>query len=160
MKTTTNLQLNKPDPEDFADIQPINENADKIDAAIAERASLNSPAFTGTPTAPTQARTNKSTRIATTAFVHSMYQTDTNFQIPHTGWVAVTKGKYKFKKEIAIAGVTVKTVPFLHYNADSEAVATAAKATYVETESGKIVIYAEKVPTATMTGTLHLQMGV
>ncbi|MER9615584.1 hypothetical protein [Mesorhizobium sp. M0207] len=38
-------------------------------AALALRATLNSPAFTGAPTAPTQDPGNNSTRLATTAFV-------------------------------------------------------------------------------------------
>ena len=40
-------------------------------AALALKADLASPALTGTPTAPTQAPGNDSTRIATTAFVEA-----------------------------------------------------------------------------------------
>jgi hypothetical protein len=40
-----------------------------LDAALAEKASVASPAFTGTPTAPTATGGTNSTQIATTAFV-------------------------------------------------------------------------------------------
>lgn len=40
--------------------------------SLAAKAPLASPALTGTPTAPTQATTDKSTRIATTAFVQAV----------------------------------------------------------------------------------------
>lgn len=43
----------------------------ETDTALALKANLASPAFTGTPTAPTQAVGNSSTRLATTAFVIS-----------------------------------------------------------------------------------------
>ena len=42
-----------------------------IQTQLNAKANLASPAFTGTPTAPTQASTDNSTRIATTAFVNS-----------------------------------------------------------------------------------------
>jgi hypothetical protein len=40
-----------------------------VDAGLALKADINSPAFTGTPTAPTPLTNDNSTRIATTAFV-------------------------------------------------------------------------------------------
>lgn len=43
-----------------------------ISAAVTPLAPKASPAFTGTPTAPTQAIADKSTKLATTAFVHSV----------------------------------------------------------------------------------------
>lgn len=42
-----------------------------VDTAVAPKASLASPAFTGTPTAPTPAAADNSTKIATTAYVDS-----------------------------------------------------------------------------------------
>ena len=36
MKQTDNLKLNKPEYEDFADVKPLNDNADILDAAIAD----------------------------------------------------------------------------------------------------------------------------
>ena len=37
---TDNYKLKKPAPEDFADIADLNENADKIDAALKDKADL------------------------------------------------------------------------------------------------------------------------
>ena len=37
---TENYKLKKPAPEDFADIADLNENADKIDAALKDKADL------------------------------------------------------------------------------------------------------------------------
>ena len=37
---TDNYNLKKPAPEDFADIADLNENADKIDAALKDKADL------------------------------------------------------------------------------------------------------------------------
>lgn len=42
-----------------------------VQAALDLKAALNSPAFTGTPTAPTPANGNNSTQLATTAFVQA-----------------------------------------------------------------------------------------
>jgi hypothetical protein len=49
--------------------QEINDELNAIQTAIATKADTSSPAFLGTPTAPTQATGNDSTRLATTAFV-------------------------------------------------------------------------------------------
>lgn len=43
----------------------------EIDDKLSSKAPLESPAFTGTPTAPTPDKTANNTQIATTAFVHS-----------------------------------------------------------------------------------------
>ena len=37
---TKNYKLKKPAPEDFADIADLNENTDKIDAALKDKADL------------------------------------------------------------------------------------------------------------------------
>lgn len=47
----------------------INDELNAIQTAVATKADLSSPAFTGNPTATTQAFGNSSTRLATTAFV-------------------------------------------------------------------------------------------
>ncbi len=47
----------------------------ETDNLLGAKAALESPAFTGTPTAPTQTGGNNTTRIATTAFVQSAIQT-------------------------------------------------------------------------------------
>ena len=49
----------------------VGDELDAANDAIAQKAPLASPAFTGTPTAPTPAASDDSTAIATTAFVHS-----------------------------------------------------------------------------------------
>ncbi|WP_407310903.1 glycine-rich domain-containing protein [Desulfosporosinus sp. SB140] len=76
MQTTTNFGLKKPDPTDAYDIGNENDNMDIIDAqikansdAVALKASINSPAFTGTPTGTTPIVGDNSTKISTTAFV-------------------------------------------------------------------------------------------
>ena len=51
-------------------LQSILKNAPKQD--LSPYAKLASPAFTGTPTAPTVAKTTNNTQLATTAFVHSL----------------------------------------------------------------------------------------
>lgn len=43
-----------------------------VATALAAKAPLASPAFTGNPTATTQGNSNNSTRLATTAFVHNL----------------------------------------------------------------------------------------
>jgi hypothetical protein len=47
----------------------LNDEFNSIQTAVATKADLASPAFTGTPTAATQSTGNSSTRLATTAFV-------------------------------------------------------------------------------------------
>lgn len=64
----------------------INDNASyasSVTSALALKAPLASPALTGNPTAPTQATSNNSTRIATTAFVKAQgyVTTDTNYYL-------------------------------------------------------------------------------
>ena len=56
-------------------------------------APINSPAFTGTPTAPTQLDTDDSTRLATTAFVHNLVDSDKVVnQTSNTGAIITPKG--------------------------------------------------------------------
>lgn len=47
---------------------------DALSTTVDSKAPLASPAFTGTPTAPTAATTVNNTQIATTAFVHSLFR--------------------------------------------------------------------------------------
>lgn len=42
---------------------------DKVDGLLGTKANLDSPAFTGTPTAPTPTASDNSMKVATTAFV-------------------------------------------------------------------------------------------
>jgi hypothetical protein len=57
--------------------------ASSVTSSLALKAPLASPALTGNPTAPTQATSNNSTRIATTAFVKAQgyVTTDTNYYL-------------------------------------------------------------------------------
>lgn len=49
----------------------IDDEFESIESAIATKADTDSPALSGTPTAPTTAKTTNTTQIATTAFVQS-----------------------------------------------------------------------------------------
>jgi len=54
----------------------INDELNAIQTAVATKADLASPAFTGNPTASTQTTGNSSTRLATTAFVNNQIDAD------------------------------------------------------------------------------------
>lgn len=54
----------------------INNEFNAIQTAVATKADLASPAFTGNPTATTQAVDNNSSRLATTAFVQNQIAAD------------------------------------------------------------------------------------
>lgn len=56
-----------------ADVSDLDDYYDKteIDDLLADKADVDSPALTGTPTAPTAAALNKTTQIATDAFVYN-----------------------------------------------------------------------------------------
>ncbi|EKQ51386.1 MULTISPECIES: pyocin knob domain-containing protein [unclassified Clostridium] len=76
MLTTPNYGLKKPEGTDVVNIDDFNGNADIIDTKLKDintalplKAPLDSPAFTGAPTVPTQASTDNSTKAANTAFV-------------------------------------------------------------------------------------------
>lgn len=56
-------------PELDAAVTELQEQIDDVNTALALKAPLDSPALTGTPTAPTAARGTATTQVATTAFV-------------------------------------------------------------------------------------------
>lgn len=75
---------------------------DNIQAQLNKKAPLNSPSFTGKPTAPTPLPSSNDTRIATTNFVHTAlmnmvpdytagvkYQGDTDHTMERVGWCLV-----------------------------------------------------------------------
>lgn len=64
-----------------------------INAALAEKANLASPAFTGTPTAPTASESTNSTQIATTKFVHDVADTKTKIWYGTCSTAAATTEK-------------------------------------------------------------------
>jgi len=53
----------------IVDLKTQKANVDEVNAALALKAPLNSPVFTGTPSAPTAASGTNTTQLATTAFV-------------------------------------------------------------------------------------------
>ena len=57
------------DPNKIVKGTEINDEFDAIQTAVNSKANTQSPAFTGTPTAPTAASGTATTQIATTAFV-------------------------------------------------------------------------------------------
>jgi hypothetical protein len=64
-------------------------SGDAVTTALALKANLASPAFTGNPTAPTQAANNNSTRLATTAYVDAAVSGVTpTTQRSYAYWVA------------------------------------------------------------------------
>jgi hypothetical protein len=71
--TSTAAELNKLDgvTATTAELNFVDGVTSNIQTQLNAKAALASPALTGTPTAPTQALGNNSTRIATTAFVNA-----------------------------------------------------------------------------------------
>ena len=65
-----------------------------IMAALALKANLSSPAFMGTPTAPTQSSGNDSTRLATTAFVQAVIDALAAADIPDLPASKTTSGTF------------------------------------------------------------------
>lgn len=76
-----------------------------LNSALALKAPLASPALTGTPTAPTQATLNDSTRIATTAFVQQ--ERDPRIQTAGSNTVTPTFDNDLVIRTGATAGITV-----------------------------------------------------
>jgi hypothetical protein len=74
-QTTTNRGYEKPHPTNTLsdDVGRLRSALDAIDSDVAARAPLASPAFTGTPTAPTPAAGTNTAQIATTAFVRTEF---------------------------------------------------------------------------------------
>lgn len=70
----------------------INDEFNAIQTAVATKADLASPAFTGNPTATTQASNNNSTRLATTAFVQDIVGTLGTMSTQNANAVAITGG--------------------------------------------------------------------
>lgn len=104
-----------------------------VQDALNAKANLASPAFSGTPTAPTQASTDSSTRLATTAFVNNFFNTAGKVSgkcIPNYGaavattakdftapfdceyfvWIRVEDATYAFYCYYTTSGSTEKTI--------------------------------------------------
>jgi hypothetical protein len=89
-------------------LQALGKKVDRItvNTALDLKANLDSPSFTGTPTAPTPATNNNSTNIATTAYVNnkiSSYQTTATNDIKSVS-VTYTAEKLTFVKYVPISG--------------------------------------------------------
>jgi hypothetical protein len=56
----------------------IDDEFEALEIAVATKADIASPAFTGTPTAPTAATTTNTTQLATTAFVQQEITANAN----------------------------------------------------------------------------------
>ena len=72
---STNLQTDAESTSKYPSVKLIK---DYVDQSISSRAALDSPAFTGTPTAPTAATGTATTQLATTAFVKSAVEAPRN----------------------------------------------------------------------------------
>ena len=70
---STKDSLSAGDPLKIVKGTEINTEFDNIATAVATKADLASPTFTGTPTAPTASAGTSSTQIATTAFLATLY---------------------------------------------------------------------------------------
>ena len=63
-----------------------------VKTLLASYAKLASPAFSGTPTAPTPASSDNSTKLATTAFVNTLINSKVASGLYHTVWISGTQG--------------------------------------------------------------------
>lgn len=75
----------------------IDDELQAIENAIVTKADINSPALTGTPTAPTASLGTNSTQLATTAFVDAAVAAGTNSTTANTVVNSVTMGSWKFE---------------------------------------------------------------
>ncbi len=81
---------------------------DHVHPSDASRAALASPAFTGTPTAPTAAVGTNSTQLATTAFVLAQIAASLGFKVYHgTATLSSSSGTYYLSFP-----TTFSTIPF------------------------------------------------
>jgi len=67
-----NININQNQIVEWGDITGTLSNQTDLQNALNAKADLNSPSFTGTPTAPTPLSGDNSTKIATTAFVNNI----------------------------------------------------------------------------------------
>ena len=97
----------------------------EIDTALSTKAPLASPAFTGTPTAPTATDGTNNTQIATTQFVHNAFKAND---------AMVWKGT------IGSSGATVSSLPATHYQGWTYKVITAGTYAGQTCEIGDMII--------------------
>ena len=106
----------------FLDNAGLQHFKEKLETVLAPK---NSPALTGTPTAPTAAPSTNNTQIATTAFVNSAFQAN---------------DAMIFKGTIGSSGATVTSLPNTHYNGWTYKVATAGTYAGKACELGDMII--------------------
>lgn len=97
----------------------------EIDTALSTKAPLASPAFTGTPTAPTATDGTNNTQIATTQFVHNAFKAN---------------DAMVFKGTIGSSGATVTSLPATHYKGWTYKVITAGTYAGQTCEIGDMII--------------------
>jgi len=97
----------------------------EVDAALSTKAPLASPAFTGTPTAPTATDGTNNTQIATTQFVHNAFKAN---------------DAMVFKGTIGSSGATVTSLPATHYKGWTYKVITAGTYAGQTCEIGDMII--------------------
>ena len=109
----------------MADIKQIKIGSETFDLRDTSKAPLASPAFSGTPTAPTAPDGTNTTQIATTAFVQSAFKAND----------AMT-----FKGTIGDSGATVTELPATHQKGWTYKVATAGTYAGKTCEIGDMII--------------------
>ena len=123
-------------------------------AALDLKAPLTSPAFTGTPTAPTGAAGDSSTQIATTAFVGSAAAGAANAAKPKVATISVStswSGSGPYTQTVTVPGATASSKVDLQPDATilSQLAADGVTALYIVNDGGVFTAYAVgAVPTA------------
>lgn len=129
-----------------------------IVAALAGKAALNSPALTGTPTAPTPATGDSSQKIATTAFVGYTALAERplcfSIEIYATDWETESAG-YSFTYENAeiLSSMAIIGVNF----GDSQSEGNLVSGLMLTASTGQITVETAELPVDTVTLTVSVQ---
>lgn len=126
-----------------------------LQTTLDSKAPLNSPALTGTPTAPTPLASSNDTQIATTSFVKNavitsggVFKFEGTAIIPTTGWNSHA-GDYAWTLNLDIAGIS--DLDFVDVIVDLEDIDTAIDCELAPTIAnyvGGITFYAKSIPSA------------
>lgn len=99
MKHTTNYNLNKPDPDDFYDIDDFNDNADIIDEELQNIKDM-------IPTIDEELSSTSENPVQNKAIYKTLNKVKANVTVPTTAWVAdTTYSDYGYKADITFSGV-------------------------------------------------------
>lgn len=129
-----------------------------IQNQLNNKASIDSPAFTGTPTAPTAGLGVNNTQIATTAFVQGLInQVNTGNYAPILAGDGLTKVDNTLSIASSVALTGVPTAPTANQGVGTNQIATTS---FVRTEFGRTVtvnseMYVDKWYTGTSDGTFY-----